>query len=450
MDTAFDTSLQRRPLGCPVPLTGAQQNAWKRRSLPRHRSTRQAATAVRVLGTLDDRLLEECLNAALRRHESLRTRIVTTNGIPFQHVCDHSPCELSLIDLSKHSSEHSDESLRQHANVLIQEECDLSSQPPIKAGLLRLSRSEHIFVIATDHLLSDATSMRILSNEIWQAYRQGVQGLPLERAELEIQFPDYAVWQQQTYPSWQVRHEAHWKERLAGAPEVQTPIGHCLEQATDRTNALTKVPFGASLTNRLLSVARHAGIPLSQTVLGAYVCTLSWWCDQRDLVMGFVTDGRRFHPALATMVGCLAHLLPLRLRLRPADTFLDLLVQIRAELAAAFRHYDFGRASAFAPAMEHALQFNWLPIRLLEPLDRQRNIDDAPRLEKFEWGTARVSKLHIFFYNTQDGVEARIAYRPELYSAATVERLGRRLHRFAVAIAEDPGAGWLSETPSAR
>jgi len=68
---------------------------------------------------------------------------------------------------------------------------------------------------------------------------------------------------------------------------------------------------------------------------------MSRWCNQRDLLLAFVSTGR-YCAELQGVVGDLAYHLHLRIEVRKEDSFLDLLKRINAEYYSAYDHQDFG------------------------------------------------------------------------------------------------------------
>jgi hypothetical protein len=61
---------------------------------------RQIASATRLCGALDVGCLRNSLGAVVRRHDALRTRVVTIEGVPLQEVDSACACEPKLDDLS--------------------------------------------------------------------------------------------------------------------------------------------------------------------------------------------------------------------------------------------------------------------------------------------------------------------------------------------------------------
>src|SRR5262249_15412629 len=83
-----------RMRGQDVPLSFAQQRLWLQEQLVSGDSAYTLPLAVRLHGQLHVATLEKCLQHMVRRHESLRTAFVTSNGQPIQIV--HSDLQIAL------------------------------------------------------------------------------------------------------------------------------------------------------------------------------------------------------------------------------------------------------------------------------------------------------------------------------------------------------------------
>ena len=320
--------------------------------------------SVRVSGPLNTELLRGSIQAVWRRHESLRTRIVLIDGIPRQCVDDYSGYELATIDLARMPTERAEEAAKYIAHDFSEARTDLSSGQLFEAKLLRLADQEHVLLLALDHMTADAVSCAILARDIWGFYTQAAQGRSFSLPALPIQFPDYAVWEQGTAGAWLTQCEAHWRQQLAGAPDLRFPTAsHSpgLQQVTD--GATLYLPVRVPLDGRLRDVARRERTLLPLVVLTVYIAVVARWCNQRDFVLAFQSHGRHGRPELENMIGFLSHRLCLRVESLSEDKFLDLLKRVTLEFPSAYQNQDSHRALDLIPGWAPQLQFNWIPTQ---------------------------------------------------------------------------------------
>lgn len=428
----LDDPVRRREPGCVVPLTVGQRGIWSDAARRGTTVTRRSCiNAVRVLGPLNIRHLHRSLEAVVRRHESLRTRFIAVEGIPRQIVddeCEHRPMELDFSEV--HSARVEDIGLL--AQEFANQPVDLSLGRLFGAKLFQLSQDDHVLVLAWDHIITDFMSIGIVSREIWDLYKQAGDE-PLRLPKPVLQFGDYAVWQERTYADWQRRSETYWRARFASVPragDANDGVGTIAESVS----STLQVPFGATLSNALATLARRERTLLSLVVLTLYVALMSRWRNHRDLVVWFVSNGRQ-RPELELVTGYLANHLPLRMELSEECSFLDLLKRVELEFHAACCHHDFDRAPRIVPSCFHLpwLYFNWLQ----QSTDTRVDIGGL-RIDPFPISRSSSVSFFPYFRRDKTGVSLTVQYQPSVHPPAEMEWLRDTLLRFAESFARCP------------
>jgi hypothetical protein len=438
-------SLGPRGVDCRIPLAAPQLYWWK--ALPKWGyGVRPLASAVRITGNLDVKLLHSCLQMLVDRHESLRIRFAIDDIGVRQHVRTRAELGLSIIDLSN-TATNSFGTVRRIAEEILDRNFDPIAGPLFAAHLFRLSSNAHVLLFAADHLISDVISLKILEREAWTLYAWRAREAPLNLPPIAIQFPDYAVWQDRTYVLWKSRNEEYWRTRLAGAPSAAIPYDHGHIDAPQLAEGTMNVAFGKQLSDKLLEAARKQGTSLPIALLALYACVLARWCGRDDFLIAFVSHGRYSHPELKGMIGFLASLLHLRIQILADDRFCDLLTRVRSEFDAALMHYDFGHVCNLIPDCATELRFNWLPGATSRSDDARRpQTDTSLRLQPVIFRTARGGKFAIFFSDTPAGVNVGISYRPDLLAQSAVRQFADHLRLLARCFVEQPSVR-LSSVP---
>jgi hypothetical protein len=371
----------------------------------------------------------------VHRHESLRTRFVELQGVPYQHVDARGSFELEMVDLSAMPSLQANKEAKEFAEKLATEKVDVSVGPLFDAKLLKLRDREHVLVLVLDHLITDDVSLRILTNEIWILYDQSTRGLAISLPELRVQFADYAVWQENTREIWRAKHEAYWKNRLIGAPSARLPAKN-IEAATDlRPCEVFRIPFGRALSDALRDLARWEGTPLSLLALAMQVGVTSRWCNQSDMVVAFVSNGR-FRPELEGTIGFIANQLHLRFELREEHSYMDLLKGLEAEFLSAFEHQDFDRVPDFVPdcAPGSHLQFNWTHSYI----DKLSSIVNGLEIQPMQLSLGFPIQFYLSFRDDGAAIAATVLYRPDFLALVAIEGFGRNLTSFAEDFVKSP------------
>jgi len=455
--------LEPRPPGCPIPLTAMQARMWSGSlqadgSRP---SLRLCASAVRLMGTLNVTLLQRSIEIVIRRHEALRTRIVMKGGCPYQQIEPVAGYVLRTIDLSDQPPD-----ARSDVSHLVQEfietPVDLVTGPLFEAMVWRLSDDDHILVLLIDHIVSDGMSNGIIAREVWECYRQGLLGQPEPASlpQVPVQFADYAVWQAQTRLPWIEKHAEYWRQNLRGAVPTVIPADLRVSGVLAASGITVHIPFGDELTAALREAARRERCLLSIFVLAAYAVVISAWCRTDDLLLIFPSHGRH-HSALRNVVGCVANMLLLRIKVKRERMFSELVAQVKYVVSTALAHRDFDRLPDLLPEYTTELSFNWQPTHskkgavdhfvMFECADQlsptfelglttqveRAQLTTQLRVIPFPARTPGLAKFQPVFFDTPSGIHVTVMFDPNIIVPVTVESFGRRMLAIAREVCEE-------------
>jgi amino acid adenylation domain-containing protein len=430
---SVDAPLHPRTPGCPIPTTTMQRRFWGWSKEDVRFRLRTLIDSTRVVGALDVDLLRRSLEAVVARHESLRTRIVPIEGVPWQQVDELArPTPLEVIDLTEFAPLAAEAQVGRLAEAFVAEEIDYFKGPLFAAKLFRVSEHDHVLILASNHLVSDAVSNEVLRGELWTLYRQGSRGMPFSLPSLVVQFPDYATWQQGMDEVWQKTHAAYWQERFAGAARVELPRDEGLSQEGP-AGAVFKFSLGDALSVQLRELARREHCLLALVVFSLHVTVMSRWCSQKDLIARLIVNGRD-RAELENMIGFLANHLYLRVTVDPEESFLGLLKRVHEEFYSAYEHLDSDRVPDFVRECGATeLSFNWLPApqALEEPVEAAPSMRPRLALRPFEVKPARVLEFMPFFWDGSDGIAGSVEYRTGRFSRDTMEWFAAELRRVA-------------------
>ena len=151
---------------------------------------------------------------------------------------------------------------------------DLARDPQLRASLIRLGDDDHVLLLESHHVSSDAWSRNILMRELSAFYAGGSQRrAPLTLGALPIQYGDYARWQRQY-----ARGErssamlAYWRDQLRGAPTLlELPTDRPRPAAPElRGRAARRACSRPSCSTSLRTLSRENGCTLFMTLLAAF------------------------------------------------------------------------------------------------------------------------------------------------------------------------------------
>src|SRR6185503_1897853 len=97
--------------------------------------------------------------------------------------------------------------------------------------------------------------------------------------------------------------------------------------------------LGAELVASMTDLAGRHGATLFMMLLGSFAVLLARLADQHDIVIGTPVAGRS-RRELENLIGLFVNTLPLRTRVDPATTLLDVLEATKKTVVDAFQHAD--------------------------------------------------------------------------------------------------------------
>jgi len=435
------------------PLTRAQARMWLLSQLRPDSPVYNVAYTFRITGDLDAQALERALGTVVARHEALRSVFVSIDGEPRQMVLPPDPGVrwLDVVDLT---DEVPMGSVRDRLGELAAEEArrpfDLASGPLIRAMLARTGSADWVVLLTLHHIVCDGWSMRILYDDLAEAYTAHRDGREPALPELP-RYVDVARRQEESLdPETRERLLVHWTRALSGAPRT-------LDVRTDRPRppALSddgdQVAFAlpAELATLVESSAQRLGTTPFVVLLAACHALLYRYSHQSDILIGAPAAGRA---ALDTegVVGLFVNTLVLRARMSVEMSFSQLLDQVRGTALAAITHQEMPfehLVERLGADREPSSQPLFQVMLAVEDGEAERL--ELPgltvRCEENHTGTAKFDLTFVLLPGPEL-IEGRVEYRTELFDRATIVRLIEHFRTMLEAALDDP-ARLLGDLP---
>ena len=416
------------------PLSFGQQQLWLIERIEPGTAVFNLPAALECLGSLDVDALRRALGEVVRRHEVLRARFEVAGGGPVQVLGPATPFELAVHDLSTLPPQER----RQEADRRTTEEAsapfDLATGPLLRASLLRLAPDSHRLLLTLHHIAADAWSVGVLVRELGELYEAFVAGRPSPLAPLPVQYADYAQWQREHLQGETLAGLLdHWRKALEGSPaSLELPTDHPRPSIQTLRGARVRVDLGSRAADaRRIGVGDAGeGTSLFMVLLAAFEALLLRISGQDDLLVGTPVANRR-HPSVEGLIGFFVNTLVLRCRLGGDPTFRAALARVRTAALDAFAHDEIPLSSlvdALQPdrdlsrnplfqvffATQHGASMALrLPGVALAPLETH------PGSTQFD--------ISLILAEDEERIEGWLEYNPDLFEAATAQRLAGHL-----------------------
>ncbi len=321
------------------PASFAQRRLWFLHQFEPDQTSYVVPVSWRLGGGLDVAAAIAAMNRIVDRHDTMRTTFGVQSGEPIQIVHAYRPFDLAVEDLTfaPDPAAAAIEAAAQEANTAF----DLASGPLFRFRILRLAEDDHLLLFTTHHIVFDGWSKGVWMREFSAYYREFAFGQPAAVAELQIQYGDFAAWQQeQLSGSGLDRLLNFWKAALAGAPallELPTDRPRPAVQSFDGSSVLFR--FSRELSDDLRNLCRETNTTLFMVLVAALHVLLSRVSGQEGIVVGTPIANRE-RLELEPIIGFFSNTLLMRQTIHAEDTFLDVLARVRRFTLDAFAHQD--------------------------------------------------------------------------------------------------------------
>ncbi|WP_194836893.1 non-ribosomal peptide synthetase [Nocardia sp. XZ_19_369] len=342
----FDESrpaLLARPRPERVPLSPSQLRFWLRNRFDPESAVDNIGFAFSMSGDLDVDALRAAFIDTVARHEILRTRYPADSTGPRQHALEAGSgvADFAVEELATATPDE----LAERVHAILWRGFDVSIEVPLRVRLLRTA-DEHVLVCAVHHICADGSSLAPLARDIATAYTARAAGTAPAWRPLDIQYADYALWQQELLGSRDdpdsllSRQLSYWTTELAGLPdELDLPSDRPRPSTASLRGAATQRPVPATLHSALLAVAREHKATLFMVMRTALAVLLSRLSGSTDIAIG-VPMTNRAEAALDDLVGMFVNTTVSRTRIDPGESFAALLDRTRDRDLANFAHSE--------------------------------------------------------------------------------------------------------------
>ncbi|AGC43825.1 non-ribosomal peptide synthetase [Myxococcus stipitatus DSM 14675] len=331
--------LRRVPREGAMRVSFAQERLWRFFQRAPESSAYNIPRAFRLKGRVDPKHLESAFQALIARHETLRVIYSEEDGVPVQRVQPKADFRLREVDLRGREDREEEATREMLRSALLP--FDLSTGPLMHGALLRLEDEEFVLFFCMHHITADGWSMGLTSRELGRLYTAIASGVDAGLAPLAIQYPDYAAWQREWLSGEELKERlSFWKKSLAGAPTQ-------LDIPTDRPRPATRtfngiqrqVALGQARTQALNALCRQEQVTPFMALLSVFGIMLARRAGQDEVVIGSPI-ANRLRPESEPLIGMFVNGLCLRVNLRGAPAFRELLQRVREETLAGFAHQE--------------------------------------------------------------------------------------------------------------
>jgi amino acid adenylation domain-containing protein len=320
------------------PLSRSQRRLWFLNQLDPANAVYNITIALTIDGPLRREVLERSLKALVERHESLRTRFLQKEGVPYAVIEDAHDWQAEFIDYSFLPPDMQQDEVLRFAQGAARNPFSLDRGSLFRATLLRESPDQHVIVLVMHHIISDGWSLGVLAKELGSIYESLARGREDPLEPLQFQFRDFVAWEQRESELSYAADLDYWRQQLAGElPLLELPADHVRPSLQTFNGQRVSTYISADLADQLQKVGRGQNATFFMVLLAAFKVLLLQYSGQEDILVGTPTAGR-LKRDFEGLVGFFVNNLVLRTGLSGNPSFAELVQRVRKNSLEAFEH----------------------------------------------------------------------------------------------------------------
>ena len=422
-----------------APMSPAQTGMWILDQTLADPRTYLVVEALRVTGSLDLTRLRHSLERLMGRHPVLRTVYREEGGAPTQRVDLTLQPEWTYRDLTDVEPVASTACIHAALEPLLAQPIDLGRGPISRVYVLRVATDQHLLLFSTHHVAVDGWSISIIWRDWGALYQANTQHtLP----PLRSSYLDYAR-EQQLGSVRSGQSLAYWRTRLAHLPTLELPTDRPRPARASHRGRSLRTELDRRMVRNIRTLLTELRCTVHNVLMASFYRLLSIASGQTDFGLAFIASGRD-DPRWHDVVGMFAGSLILRVDLRSAKTFAELVTETQKSTVEALAHGDcpFDQVvAALAPPRSLARQ------PFTDVMYAAQDIEQ-PMTEFADMGACsypipfRTAKTDLLLMVTDHGDTVKLwwEYSTDLFDAASIDRFDRQFRAILSAGIRNPSA----------
>ena len=302
------------------PLTHPQQRIWYTEKLHPGTSMWNNAGTLKIQGQLNLDLIIKSINLFIKNNEAMRIRITEKNGEPFQYVSPFSYSQYDYLDFSMKGLQ----GLYEWDSMQSQSYLPLLDRELFYVAIVKISKDEFVWYAKVHHIISDAWSLVMFSNQVMEYYDCYLSG----GQPTDLQGPSYINYLQKEQEYFNSKRflidKLCLNEMFSDIPEPtvlkQKKTNYISTRARRKAGIISK-----TIADRMRAYCANQNVSIFALYLSVLCIYINRILGKDDIVIGVPVFNRSKDER--NMVGMFVSTVPIRIKLldeTPFDEFVKL------------------------------------------------------------------------------------------------------------------------------
>lgn len=437
--------LKRKNDSSAKPLSYMQQRLWILDQIEGS-AHYNISNALLLDGELDVDIFQKAFNTIVERHEVIRTIYeVDENGEPCQVIQPVQPLPILKVDLTDFSEEEQNKKIKQLQSEDSKLTFDLKKDLLLRVTLIQVKDNSFVLLVTMHHIATDGWSFGILIKEFSTLYRAYSKAEKNPLPDLNIQYADYAYWQQEWLKGETLEDlKNYWSGQLNDLPPVHSlPLDHARPKAQTFAGNTIYSKIDAETLGGLKKICENECTTLFAGLHAAFTVLLARYSNEKDIVVGTPIANRE-QPEIENLIGFFVNMLVLRNQLSPGMSFVELVSQSKQILLDAYAHQQMPfdmLVSALQPERNPAYSSLFQIMLVFQNNERAEVKLPGLYLKQMEsFKPFAMYDLSLTVNETDHGLLLSWEYNTDIFKTSTIKRMAGHFERLLTSLISKPDA----------
>lgn len=315
------------------PLTSYQRGIWEDQLIKGDIPIYNIGGYVEFKGVVDLAILSKAVEVVIHQSDALRIRIVENGGEPYQ-LFEESQ-SYKIIDIDFTGEEAPSRSGIGWMQKRINSSIPMYNNELFDVALLRISDKQNYLFGRAHHIIIDGWGFSLFMQRL-----SGIYNMLLTNEEPDIEANSYTAFIEHDFeyrknPKWQDDRK-FWTSKYAQFPESLLPSSN---SSSSMQCKLDKFSIASKTYTSIQDFLKPEKLTNFHYLLALLFIYLSKVFNKDEIVIGIPLLNRKSSRFKKT-VGLFASVVPLRMQIKPAQTLLEFVKDIKDELRQLYRHSE--------------------------------------------------------------------------------------------------------------
>ncbi len=312
-----------------------QQQLWLVAMLGEGSAVYSVAAAIRFRGRLDADLLARAAEDMLAGHEALCTSFIEGETDLERVVSADAVSPLRRFDFKDLPEEPTRRESDRLGDLFAREPYSIVEGAVVRAALVEEDADRCTLLLGGHHVVFDGWTVGLLAREVADRYLALAAGRDF-KSPPSPSYDDFVAAEARAREERGEEDLAWWLDYLAGAPTVFS-LPTDLPRPEWQSYGGSRLHFDFGDPQRVKDLATEVGATPFTLLLACFGICLAAEADCRDLLVGIALSGRK-DPEMYDLVGYCAKVLPVRIRIKEAETLVDFARDLQDAVVSVLEH----------------------------------------------------------------------------------------------------------------